>query len=61
MFLCWKHLKTCGQTMKHCFHNKNVSEFVGGTILLPGKQIFFPQQGPGLKLHAEDTKYFFTN
>ena len=28
-FPCWKHLKTCGQTRKHCFRNKNVSKFVG--------------------------------
>ena len=28
-FSCWKHLKTCGQTRKHCFRNKNVFEFVG--------------------------------
>jgi hypothetical protein len=36
-------LQTCGQTGKHCFRNKNVSEIMGN-ILLPGKQILFPQQ-----------------
>jgi hypothetical protein len=37
-------VQTCGQTGKHCFRNKNVSEFIGEKILLPGKQILFPQQ-----------------
>ena len=42
MFLMLETLETCGQTRKHCFRNKNVSEFV--VVLLPGKQILSTQQ-----------------
>ena len=42
-------LETCGLTRKHCFRNKNVSEFVWKTCLHSGKQNFvfatFPRCG----------------
>ena len=34
-------VETCEQTRKHCFHNKNVYEFMGKPFLLPGKEILF--------------------
>ena len=36
----WKHI-TCGQTRKHCFRNKNVSEFVGKHFCFLGSKFGF--------------------
>ena len=40
-FLCWKHLKTCGQTRKHCFRNKNVSELAEKDFCFLGRKFCF--------------------
>jgi hypothetical protein len=33
-------LETCGQTGKHCFHNKFVSDFIGKHFCFPGGKFF---------------------
>ena len=65
-FLCWKHLKTYGQTGKHCFRNKNVSEFLGKHFCFPGSKFCFRNnvsRGPGAqgnidRKHALNCLYF---
>ena len=39
-------MKTCGQTRKHCFRNKNVSEFVGKHFCFLGSKFCFCNNVP---------------
>ena len=50
MFLVLETLKACGQIRKHCFRNKNVSEFLMGNIFASWQENFvsatiFPEVG----------------